>query len=113
MEVNAVPGKHQPTDVICPHPSCGLAFGNLRTLRKHFELHNASSQTVKCGSCHHTFPDLTVYQKHSRSGICSPACITPVASEGITSSSKRPREPEGEGDLAKQQTTTVAIVDAQ
>lgn len=120
MEVKAVSELYQPTDIICPHPKCGLAFGNLRTLKKHFELHNTSSQSVRCVRCLETCADLALYEKHIKNNCAQKEGITPVHKSSRRSevapeppSSKRQREPEDYEELAEEHNDVSVPVDAR
>jgi len=112
--VTAASELYQPSDLICPHPKCGLAFGNLRTLKKHFELHNTSSQVVRCTKCFETCVDLTSYEKHVKNNCGQKEGITPVhktsrRSDPEPPSSKRQREPENYEELAEEHNVAVPV----
>lgn len=121
MELNSTPELHQPTDVVCPHPKCGLAFRNQRALKKHFDIHNINTKHIKCNLCNETFTNLITYEKHHRAhagfsesssesapvDLHQPKVTLPELPEA--SSLKRSREPDQYVDLVAQYGITVPV----
>ena len=53
----------------CPH--CNRAFADRSNLRAHLQTH-AEVKKYQCGVCSRTFSRMSLLQKHSSSGCCSP-----------------------------------------